>query len=169
MSAKHPRHSFVAFSQEDEVLEEDQLLYFNDLPSYGIDADLVVLSACETSIGLVAPGESALTMAAAFIDAGAHSVVSNLWSIDDNAAKQLMEYFYAGLGAGESRTLAANSAQRKMRTTGGYTHPFYWAAMTLYGQPGTIPPAKRGLPWWIIGLGLGAIAIAGGAWFFNRA
>ncbi|OAV43157.1 CHAT domain-containing protein [Lewinella sp. 4G2] len=168
MSARHPKYSFVAFSQSTPDLLEEELIYYNDLPSYGVDADLVVLSACETGMGMVAPGESALTMASAFINAGARSVVSNLWSVDDAATRELMEYFYRELASGESRLIATNNAQRSLKSQAAYGHPFYWGALTLYGDEGKLELSKR-TEYWKFGIGglLGLLAV-GGVLYFRR-
>ena len=63
---QNPNLSFVAFSQDGSKLEEEELLYFNDLSTLPFQSELVVLSACETSLGKVVRGESILSLGAAF-------------------------------------------------------------------------------------------------------
>lgn len=148
VNAADPRLSFVAFSQLGDSLELEELLYFNDLSSLAINAELVVLSACETSLGEYVPGETALSLASAFAASGARSTLTTLWSVDDAATKDLMVQFYEALAAGKSRSEALALAQQAHRSGANYAHPYYWSAMTLYGAAGPVELATPvALPW----------------------
>ena len=157
VNAADPRLSFIAFSQFGDNLELEELLYFNDLSSLAINAELVVLSACETSLGEYVPGETTLSLASAFAAAGARSTLTTLWSVDDEATKELMVRFYEELAAGKSRAEALTEAQRAHRAGPDYAHPYYWSAMTLYGASGTVElDTAEDLP---VGLILGGLAV----------
>jgi CHAT domain-containing protein len=153
--------SFVAFAQGGNNLEEDELLYFNDLSTLPIEAELVVLSACETSIGKVVPGESVLSLGSAFAAAGAHSTLTTLWKVDDAATEDLMVAFYQQLSAGKSRAEALAEAQRQQRAAGEFAHPYYWSAMTLNGEAGTIELETGGKWPYLLG-GLILLLLCGG-------
>ncbi|WP_020569334.1 CHAT domain-containing protein [Neolewinella persica] len=157
--------SFVAFAQGGNKLEEDELLYFNDLSTLPIEAELVVLSACETSLGKVAPGESVLSLGSAFAAAGAQSTLTSLWKVDDAATENLMVSFYQHLAAGKTRAEALAEAQQRQRSEGEFAHPYYWSAMTLNGEAGTIEiKGASNWPLWIGGL----LVLIGGIWAGTR-
>ncbi len=75
-------YSFMAFSKEGE--EANEILFVRDLYALSLNADLVVLSACETAIGELQKGEGIISMARAFTYAGAKSIVTSLWSVSDD-------------------------------------------------------------------------------------
>lgn len=145
VNAAHPELSFVAFTQRGDSLEYDEMLYYNDLSSLPVQTEMAVLSACETALGTYAPGETTLSLASAFTAAGARSTLTTLWQVDDAATKGLMVDFYRRIGEGDSRGHALGEAMRMHQQSAEYAHPFYWSAMTLYGNAG--PIALRGEPW----------------------
>ena len=97
-------------------------------------ADLVVLSACETALGKEVVGEGLMGLTRAIQYAGARSVLSSLWSIDDRRTAQLMGQFYHHLEEGESKDSALRSAQLDMLRQPYASRPLYWAAFTLNGD-----------------------------------
>ncbi len=113
-----------------------------------LDADLVTLSACETSLGRFMTGEGILGLTRAFHFAGARSVLATQWRIDDRSTVGLMGAFYASLRRGASRTEALRQAQIRLLRGGPITigpedeeivdasDPFHWAAFGLFGDPG---------------------------------
>ena len=153
----NPELSFVAFSQTGGSPLESQLLYFNDLLGLRIDNELTVLSACETSLGKIVAGETAMSFASAFAAAGARSTLTTLWQVDDRATRDLMVAFYRYLLAGEDRVNALSKAQNTLRKA-DFFHPYFWSAPTLYGMTG---PVRMGDPstlgssisgsYWILG------------------
>nr|MDP9121254.1 CHAT domain-containing protein [Acidobacteriota bacterium] len=105
-----------------------------------LDADLVVLSACETGLGKIRGGEGIIGLTRAFQFAGARSVLASLWQVEDRATAELMERFYRHLRAGTPKDLALRAAQlellsgREGRPGLNATAPYQWAAMQLYGD-----------------------------------
>jgi CHAT domain-containing protein len=94
--------------------------------------ELLSLSACETADG---NERAPLGIAGAAIRARAKAVLGTLWSVDDNAARQVMEGFYAGITIGKLEKAAAlQQAQLKLRQNPQFAHPFYWAPFTLIGN-----------------------------------
>lgn len=138
VNAADPRLSFVAFTQRGDSLELEELLYYNDLAALPLRTELAVLSACETSLGSYIPGETTLSLATAFTAAGARSTLTTLWQVDDAATRDLMVAFYRNLTAGNSRAESLAAAQLMQLEGGEFAHPYFWSAMTLYGEAGPI-------------------------------
>ena len=114
---------------------EDGSLYPSEIVQLPLDADLVVLSACDTAVGPVEGEEGISTLARAFLLAGARTVVSTLWTIDDDSTLYLMKVFYAELGRKKSAPEALRFAKRSMLKKFGPRKavPYYWAGFTLEG------------------------------------
>jgi CHAT domain-containing protein len=103
--------------------------------AYGLDlrqCGLVVLSACETGVSALAPGDDLIGLARGFFSAGAASLVVSLWTVDDEVTAQLMAQFYARLRAGDAPAAALRFAQ--CRVLGDHPHPFFWSPFVLLGR-----------------------------------
>ncbi|MFN0072021.1 MAG: CHAT domain-containing protein [Chloroflexota bacterium] len=108
---------------------------------YGLDlgqADLVVLSACETQGGEVGEGGDLVSLNRAFLAAGAPTVVASLWRVDDAATRVLMEAFHKELLDGRSKAAALQAAQ--LATRAEWPDPYFWAGFILSGDPGAWQP-----------------------------
>lgn len=68
--------------------------------------------------------------------AGAPTLVSSLWSVNDEATSLMMQSFYKHLKQGMSKAEALRAAQVDLRGNAKYAHPYYWAAFVLTGDPG---------------------------------
>jgi len=118
---------------------EDGLLTAEDVSGLDLlDTELVVLSACETGLGEVRTGEGVFGLQRAFILAGAKTLVMSLWSVPDEATRELMEEFYRRLLAGEARADALHAAQQALRRK--YPEPYFWGAFVCLGNPGPLLP-----------------------------
>jgi len=115
---------------------EDGILTAADVTGLDLlDTELVVLSACETGLGLIAPSEGVFGLRRAFVIAGANTLVMSLWKVPDQQTQELMIEFYRCILAGESRVGALYKAQLAIRSR--YPHPFYWGAFICEGNPGS--------------------------------
>jgi len=94
----------------------------------------VVLSACDTAVGLLQGQEGIANLSRAFLLAGARTVISTLWQVDDSSSFFLMKRFYSHLLEKRSAASALTAAKRDLfRTYGGKAVPYQWAAFTVEG------------------------------------
>lgn len=123
--------SALVFAPENPA-KNDGLLQVREIRDLRLNADLVTLSACDTGVGPV--GEEGVdNIVNAFVEAGAQSVVSTLWELEDQATAQLMANFYEHLGRHEGKAEALRQAQLEMLKAGA--PPYYWAGFQLDGEP----------------------------------
>jgi len=106
-----------------------------DLYSLRLNADLVVLSACQTALGKEVDGEGIIGLTRGFMYSGASSVVSSLWKVEDAATAELMKRFYrAMLKENQTPSAALRTAQNEMRQIPRFSNPRHWAGFTLTGE-----------------------------------
>ena len=121
----------------DPVAGEDGFLQASEIAQMRFESDLVVLSACDTAVGPLQGQDGIANLSRAFLEAGARSVISTLWEIDDDSSLFLMKRFYAHLFANQSAATALTAAKRDMlRTLGGKALPYQWAGFTIEGGAG---------------------------------
>jgi tetratricopeptide (TPR) repeat protein len=111
---------------------EDGFLTLGEVTGLRLNADLVVLSACQTGQGRLYNAEGVSGLARAFLYAGSRGVLCSLWRVDDEATAGLMTDIYAGLKEKKPAADALRDAQLKMITDG--QPPLYWAPFILIGQ-----------------------------------
>ena len=97
-----------------------------------LNADLVVLSACQTGKGKLIPAEGVVGLTRSFLYAGSRGVVCSLWCVDDESTGELMQATYAELKKGSSSTEALALARRQLIAE--ERAPFYWAPFILVGK-----------------------------------
>ncbi len=133
---QHPELSGVVLSLVDEQgRPQDGFLRLYDIYNLKLQANLVVLSACQTALGKQIKGEGLVGLTRGFMYAGAPRVVASLWQVDDRATAQLMARFYeAMLGKGLRPAAALRAAQVAMWKEKRWQGPHYWAAFTLQGE-----------------------------------
>ena len=114
---------------------DDGFLQAGEIYNLKLDADLVVLSACQSGLGKMVQGEGIIGLTRAFMFAGAPSVLASLWSVSDASTTILMQRFYRNLIQNKlSTTDALHQAQISMIRDGQHAHPFFWAPFILIGN-----------------------------------
>lgn len=156
VNMKNPMRSLLSFATSDTSNKDLAALYAYEIYNLSINADLVVLSACETGFGKAVRGEGVLSLARAFLYAGAPSVVTTLWEVNDFTSAALIETFYSNLAIGMSKPIALQQAKLTFlsKTNAFSEHPAYWASFISIGNSA---PIKKGTSWWLI---IGSIVLS---------
>jgi CHAT domain-containing protein len=127
-------HGF--FRQDNPMFSSVRLadgpLNFYDVFDLELDAELVTLSACNTGLNKLSPGDELSGLMRGFLYAGAPSLMVSLWAVHDRSTSELMRSFYAHLAAGASKRRALQLAQLEGLERSG--HPYYWAPFILMGK-----------------------------------
>ena len=130
---------------KDAKAGEDGILQASEVVQLRLDAELVVLSACETAVGTLQGQEGISALSGAFLLAGARRVVSTLWAIDDSASLSLMKRFYKHFPEHNSAATALRAAKREMLAElGSNAIPYYWAGFTFEGVAEGVLHKARG-------------------------
>ena len=129
---RFPLRSALVLSLLDNA-EEDGFLQVREISELRLNADLIVLSACQTGMGKLENGEGVMGLPRVFFFAGAKSTISTLWKINDKSTSELMRYFYRNLSKGSDKAQALRLAKLKMIRS-GFSHPSFWAGFVLNGD-----------------------------------
>lgn len=128
----YPDRSALVFAPEPQNSTEDGLLQVREIRRLHLKAKLVTLSACDTGVGPV--GEAGVAnLVNAFIEAGADTVVSTLWELEDQTTEHLMTAFYSHLARHERKVDALRAAKVELLDEG--LPPYYWASFQVVGDP----------------------------------
>jgi CHAT domain-containing protein len=136
LNTRHPELSGIVLSLVDERgRPQDGFLRLHDVFNLRLNAQLVVLSACQTALGTDVRGEGLIGLTRGFMHAGSSAVMASLWNIRDEATAKLMERFYdALLRKGLTPAAALRQAQLWMREQPRWRPPAYWAGFVLQGD-----------------------------------
>lgn len=151
-------YSFLAFHDKQDSTES--WLYNRELYGLDLNADMVVLSACETGIGELQRGEGIISLARGFSYAGAKSIVTTLWSVNDQSTQKVMELFYGHLKNGMRKDEALRKAKLdyldKYPNLG--TDPYFWAGIIPIGDMSPVN-LSSGFNWWWMALALAGLGL----------
>ena len=130
LNVARPERSAIVLARGDGG--GDGLLQAGEIARLPLRGKLVVLSACRTADGRETRGEGPLSLARAFLGAGAGAVIGAVWPVRDREAAALFERFYHRLGRGEPAAAALAGAQRELLAGGA--PPAAWAGFVLIGD-----------------------------------
>jgi CHAT domain-containing protein/tetratricopeptide (TPR) repeat protein len=115
---------------------EDGNLYSGEIYNLNMNANLVVLSACETGLGKISSGEGVIGLSRALTYAGAKNLIVSFWPVVDESTSELMVGFYKLLKKNNSIQFSESLRQAKLEMIRGekFSSPYYWAPFVLIGQ-----------------------------------
>ncbi len=154
----NPLFSHLLFT-ENETTEEDDELTVLEIYNLKLEADLAVLSACNTGFGQIDKGEGVMSLSRAFAYAGCPSIVMSLWSVPDKSTSDIMVDFFKNFKKTKNITKSAALRQAKLAYLDDsdvlLAHPVFWAGFVSMGDTTPIEWADSSFSiWWYIGIGV---------------
>lgn len=142
IDVEQPLFSKLSFTPTNK---EDFNLYTNEIYSLNLDAQMIVLSACNTGSGKIRKGEGIMSFARGFLYAGSQSLTLTLWSVSDKSSADIMGYYYKYLSEGNNKSKALQLAKLEYLKTADplKAHPYYWAGYIHIGNSDPIYMQKR--------------------------
>jgi CHAT domain-containing protein len=133
---RYPMLSELAFSRYDrDGRPRNAWLSLSDIYKLRLNADLLVLSACDTGLGREIRGGGLVGLTQGFLYAGARGLVVSLWQVPDRATSELMRRFYDFIfDEGLRPANALRQAQLSIAGERRWSEPYFWAAMVLVGE-----------------------------------
>ncbi len=125
---------------------EDGFLQAREIYSLKLNADMVVLSACQTAGGKMERGEGIQGLSRAFLCSGSRSVVASLWNVNDASTSYFMKTFYGFLTDGRTKQESLRLTKIKMCRSRDW-RPCHWAAFVLIGEGDAVIPLHRSSIW----------------------
>jgi CHAT domain-containing protein/lipopolysaccharide biosynthesis regulator YciM len=141
MSEENPEKSGILLYQKDKT--EDGVLYAGEIYDINLNAELVVMSACETGLGKTSFGEGLIGLGRSLLYAGAKNLIVSLWTVSDDATNLLMSRFYtyvAPISVPSSKIefihygKMLRYAKLDLLNSSEYNRPYYWAPFILQGR-----------------------------------
>ncbi len=164
IDAERPDQSRLYFY--DREAQEDGVLYSSEIVNLRLEAELIVLSACNTGAGKLQTGEGIGSLGRAFAYAGINNQVISLWQVNDSSTREIMVLFYENLKKGMGKGEALTAAKKEFLKTSPavFQHPYYWAGLVYYGDD---EPVKRWVDYAYLWLLLLAALIFGLTYFLR--
>jgi CHAT domain-containing protein/tetratricopeptide (TPR) repeat protein len=128
--------SFVAFTEVSEATQNNILTASEIKQLRHFDADLVVLSACQTGGGSIYHGEGMMSVGKAFLDVGAHHFIASIWNADEGKAFEMTKMLYKKLSSNASISNALQQTKIALieDSSNEFAHPYYWAGFVVVGD-----------------------------------
>lgn len=158
--------------QNPQISFFDHQVFLPEVYALSLRADLVILSACETGLGIFEQGEGVMSLSRAFTYAGARGLISSLWRINESATASMISRTYAALAEGTPKAAALHQAKKAYLNDSNIPafqkSPYYWAGLVYIGDDAALEwQACRSTSWWLYG-GIGMVFLALWGWWKYR-
>ena len=135
MDEASPELSGIAFHEYgNDNAPEDGILYASEVYNLNLNAELVVLSSCESGAGKVVKGEGVMALTRGFLYAGTPNILVSLWKVSDQHTQELMVAFYENLLKGDDYPAALRKAKLAMLADKANHYPDLWSSFILIGR-----------------------------------
>jgi len=137
LNEESPSLSGLAFFPPgDSTSREDGILFAEESYNLELDANLLVLSSCETGLGKLVRGEGVMAMTRGFLYSGARNIVLSLWKVPDESTRSLMVHFYRTILSTSAETFgdALREAKLYLISKSSTSFPKHWAGFVLLGM-----------------------------------
>jgi CHAT domain-containing protein len=133
---RYPELSGMMMSRIDkEGRQQNGFLQLKDVYKMRLNANLVILGACETAIGEEIKGEGVIGLTRGFMYAGAKGVMASLWKVEEMATVELIKRMYENIRKkGLNPSEALRAAQVSMQNEKRWEDPYYWSGFVLIGD-----------------------------------
>lgn len=147
----NPLNSCLIFAPNTSTQNDDRL-YSYETYNLSINADLLVLSACNSGAGKLLKGEGMYSITRGFIFAGAKSVLVSYWDVDDQTGSEISSIFYKNLTLNKTKDLALQESKIEYINKSDilHAHPYYWANYLLIGEAEPIR-SHNNKGWYLLG------------------
>ena len=127
--------SYSSLLLNSDTLESQSKLHAYEIQNTKLNAELVVLSACNTGLGELKKGEGLASLARSFNYAGAKSVIVGLWSLPDMSTSIIIKDFFSSLATNNKAVALRNAKVNYIENADEHTaNPIYWAGLILIGE-----------------------------------
>jgi CHAT domain-containing protein/Tfp pilus assembly protein PilF len=128
-----PGEKELADVEPENAAYDDGILFAGEMYNLDLNADLVVLSACETGLGRIVNGEGIMSMTRGFIYSGTPNILFSLWKVGDKNTYELMVNLYTDIIEGDTYSKALRKAKLRLIQNEATAFPVNWAGFTLVG------------------------------------
>jgi CHAT domain-containing protein/Tfp pilus assembly protein PilF len=147
----NPMRSSLVFSNATDTVEDGYLNVY-ELYNLTLNADMAVLSACNSGYGKLQEGEGVMSMARAFQYAGVPGIVMTQWNVNDKSSTKIMVSFYEHLHSGLSKAQALQKAKLDyLKNADKLTsNPYFWAGFVVIGNHLPVDFSNTFWYWWLL-------------------
>lgn len=143
---ENPMFSYLAFTPNASTKDDDRL-YTYEIYNLKLNVQMLVLGACNTGFGKLRKGEGMMSLTRSFAFAGVPSIVTTLWTINDNTSAIIMNDFYKELNFKQNKGESLSNSKLKYLQNADmlHSHPYYWASYILIGNNSPIIMQSKNL------------------------